>query len=258
LDGSNLHKEAIIAGFKCRFFKELDSTNSYARENMSDLINVLPAVILADSQQEGRGQNENTWDSEPEKNLLLSVVIKPGFSVQEGLFRINYLLTFSIIDTIKRLFGVEAHLKWPNDVFVNDKKVAGVLAETSIQGDKINILIGGVGININQSFDSVGAYKAISLADVLGKEVDKDLVLKTFLATLKEISEKTAYSSLNFLEEKSSKILWKRGKEQKFYDKETGKTILAFPDKFCSDHSLLVRHNGINKKLRHESFQWIP
>ena len=258
LEGTNLYKEELIAGYRCKFFEELDSTNDYTKEILEDLVSYLPAAVITKHQVSGKGQGEKQWESEAGKNLLMSVVIKPGFSLPEALFRINYIMTFSLIKTLEENFKMPAKLKWPNDIYLNDRKIAGVLVENSIYGEKVNTVIAGIGLNINQNFTENTAFEAISMKDFAGKEFDTDLVLTAFLKMLREISEKSAFTSLNFLEEKISKLIWNRGREQKFLERDTNKIISATPDKFCSDHRLLVRHNGINKKLTYESFQWIP
>jgi BirA family transcriptional regulator, biotin operon repressor / biotin---[acetyl-CoA-carboxylase] ligase len=257
LEGTNLYKEEVIAGFKCKFFHELDSTNDFAKENLEDLMPLLPGVIAAEFQKEGKGQLDREWESEPGKNLLASVMLKPGFALAEGLFRVNYILTFSLIRTFRELYNLEASLKWPNDIFVGNKKIAGILAENTISGEKITTVIGGIGVNINQSFAQNKEFSATSIFDETGKEIEPYKFLSDFLKMLKDVNEKSAFTSLNFLEEKISNYLWNRNREQKFVDRDSGKSINAYPDKFCSDHRLLVRHNGINKKLTHEQFQWV-
>jgi BirA family biotin operon repressor/biotin-[acetyl-CoA-carboxylase] ligase len=258
LEATNLYKEEVIAGFRCKFFDEVNSTNDFAKETIEELASYLPAVVVASYQREGKGQEEKIWVSDKDKNLLFSVIIKPGFSLPEAIFRINYILTFSLIKTLEEKFSMPAKLKWPNDIYLNDRKIAGILVENSIAGDKINTVIGGIGLNINQEFDKITDFKAISMRDFSGKDYQTAAVLQEFLKMLKEISEKSAFTSLNFLEEKISKLLWNRGREQRFLEKDTNKLITASPDKFCSDHRLLVKHNGINKKLTYENYQWMP
>ena len=258
MEATNLYKEEVITGFKCKFFNKLNSTNDFAKEKFEDLMPLLPAVVVADYQSAGKGQFGKTWESEPGKNLLFSVILKPGFALSEGLFRVNFILTTALVKTLRDHYGLKAYIKWPNDIFVDNKKIAGILTENTITGDKLSTVIGGIGMNVNQDFTSQKGFAATSMQDQLGKEVDCYTLLVQVLRVLKEINEKSAFSSLNFLEEKISSLLWNRYKEQKFEDRDTLKIINATPDKFCSDHRLLVKHNGINKKLTHEQYQWKP
>lgn len=259
LKGTNLYKEEIIAGYRCKFFDSVGSTNDFAKEILEEITAYLPATIIADHQTDGKGQMGNHWESEEGKNLLLTVVMKPNFSLSEALFRINYILTYSMICTLRSAFNMPAQLKWPNDIFLEDKKIAGILAETTIAGEKINTIIGGIGLNVNQTFkDTQSKFPAISMKDYAGKEFDMSLVIEEFLKNLREVTDKTSFSSLNFLEEKISQLLWNRNLQQEFVERDTNKKIYAFPDKFCSDHRLLVKHNGIFKKLTRENYQWLP
>ncbi|MCZ2131165.1 MAG: biotin--[acetyl-CoA-carboxylase] ligase [Bacteroidia bacterium] len=259
LESANLYKEDLIAGYRCKYFDSVSSTNDYVKTILDEVVSYIPAAIIADYQTEGKGQMGNGWESEHGKNLLITVVMKPNFSLSEALFRINYILTYSLICTLRSSFDMPALLKWPNDIFLDDKKIAGVLAETTIAGDKVNTVIGGIGLNINQVFkDSDMGYPAISMRDYAGKEFDIHKVTEEFLKTLRDVTEKNTFTSLNFLEEKISQLLWKRNVQQEFLERDTNKKILAAPDKFCSDHRLLVKHNGIFKKLTRESYQWIP
>jgi BirA family biotin operon repressor/biotin-[acetyl-CoA-carboxylase] ligase len=257
LQGTNLYKEEVITGFKCKFFKELDSTNNFSKENFEDLLPLLPAVIVADYQTQGKGMLDNVWVAEEGKNVLVSIMLKPGYALAEGLFRVNYILTTSIVKTLRDVYGVEAYIKWPNDIYVGNDKIAGILAENTISGDKVSTVIGGVGINVQQDYTAVETFNATSINKVTGKKHEPYDVLVNLLRVLKENNEKSAFTSLNFLEEKISNLLWNRNREQKFMERDTGKIINASPDKFCSDHRLLVKHNGINKKLTHEQYKWI-
>ncbi|MCO6494648.1 MAG: biotin--[acetyl-CoA-carboxylase] ligase [Bacteroidetes bacterium] len=259
MEGTNLYKEELIAGFRCKYFDTVASTNDYAKSILDEIIAYMPAAIIANYQTEGKGQMGNHWESEAGKNLLLTAILKPNFSLSEALFRINYIMTYSVICTLRSVFSMPAMLKWPNDIYLEDKKIAGVLSETTIAGEKINTVIGGIGLNVNQNFKDVNSnYSAISMRDYAGKEFDLQHVTEEFLKTLREVTEKTAFTSLNFLEEKISQFLWNRNTPQEFVERDTNKRILASPDKFCSDHRLLVKHNGIFKKLTRESYQWLP
>jgi BirA family biotin operon repressor/biotin-[acetyl-CoA-carboxylase] ligase len=258
LEGTNLYKEEVILGFKCKFFQELTSTNDYVKENFDELLPLLPGVIVANHQSNGKGKGDAVWQSNPGENLLVSVMLKPGFALAEGLFRVNYILTYSVITMLRKDYNLEAYVKWPNDIYIGDKKIAGILAENTISGDKLNTVIGGLGININQTFKQSSSTAATSFFDETQQRFDVHQVLNSLLKNLKDCNEKSAFTSLNFLEQKISHYLWKRNRQQKFVDRESGKAIIAYPDKFCSDHRLLVRHNGINKKLTYEQYQWIP
>ena len=138
-----------------------DSTNKEAQRRISDIDNL--SVLSATEQTEGRGQRGNTWSSESGKNLLFSVVLKFSDTVFEGgllpemnahdQFVISEAASLAIVDLLAEN-DIEAKIKWPNDIYVNSRKICGILIENSLKGPSLSYSIIGIGLNVNQtSFD---------------------------------------------------------------------------------------------------------
>ena len=128
---------------------ELDSTNNYAASLL--LTKRLPdgSVIVANSQVGGRGQATNKWESEPDKNLTFSIILYPEFMEITKQFEISKAISLGIVDFLKDLVD-DVSIKWPNDIYIGSRKVAGMLMEYSIRKRKISSCIVGIGLNINQ------------------------------------------------------------------------------------------------------------
>ena len=147
-------------------FETIDSTNIYLKENYKNLDNF--TFVDASFQTNGRGRNNRSWKSEKGENLLFSLLIKDEILISE----FKSLSIVSALSVIKAINIDNLSIKWPNDVYYKDKKLAGILLE-GISTNKIECLIIGIGININQE-EFVGDYKKepTSLYRILNKKVD--------------------------------------------------------------------------------------
>ena len=135
----------------------VDSTNNYAANLLKDGIIENGAVVMADFQTNGRGQRSNVWHSAPGMNLCASFVYLPANLALSDLMTINWWVSLSVIDLLNK-FSVKASIKWPNDIFVEDLKVGGLLIETVNQRTQVKSIIIGVGINVNQlDFNTIQA-----------------------------------------------------------------------------------------------------
>jgi BirA family biotin operon repressor/biotin-[acetyl-CoA-carboxylase] ligase len=129
--------------------ESVDSTNNYAANLINKGIAEQGAVVLADFQTKGRGQRGNSWHSAPGMNLCASFIYYPdNLALLEGI-TLNWWFAVSIVEALQR-YGVNASVKWPNDLYVEQLKIGGILIETNNQGAFIKSAIIGVGINLNQ------------------------------------------------------------------------------------------------------------
>ena len=126
------------------------STNALAEQILADEGISEGTVIIADEQTNGTGQKDNIWLSDPGKNLTFSAIIYPTFLPLELQFFISIISSLAIKNSLQKLIGEEVKVKWPNDVMVSNKKVAGILIKNSLDKRKIKSTIIGVGLNVNQ------------------------------------------------------------------------------------------------------------
>ncbi len=131
----------------------VDSTNDEARRRISDLDNL--SVLSALEQTAGRGQRGNSWSAASGKNLTFTIVLKYGshtLPLVRALdqFAISEITALTVIDLLA-LHGIEAKIKWPNDIYVGDRKICGILIEHSVREGMLSSSIVGVGLNVNQT-----------------------------------------------------------------------------------------------------------
>lgn len=140
----------MIDNYKIIHLKEVDSTNNYAQKltEKSSNEDFCNTVVCADFQTNGRGAYKNHWESDATKNLICSIILCPNIEAKDQ-FIISKITSLSIISYLKQ-FNIDAEIKWPNDILVNKKKIAGILIENSIIGSKISDSIIGIGLNVNQ------------------------------------------------------------------------------------------------------------
>ncbi len=161
----------MIIGSKIKYFDSLPSTNTY----MSELLKLDKPqeglIVSAGFQSGGRGQAGNSWESEADKNLIISVLIYPTTISPEDQFMISMVISLGICDFLdKKTAG--SKIKWPNDIYINDDKIAGILIESSIMGNTIEHCIAGIGLNINQLHFLSNAPNPVSLRKITGKVYD--------------------------------------------------------------------------------------
>lgn len=126
---------------------EVDSTNSTLLTSKDFTQN--GTVLLAEFQSKGRGRKERTWTSNAGQNLTFSVLLKNNIN-EQNINLINFAASLSVAQSIENLFQLDVELKWPNDILVQGKKIAGILLESTSKGNKINKVVVGIGINVNQ------------------------------------------------------------------------------------------------------------
>jgi len=147
--------QALFIGNRVIRLKEVDSTNNYLKSIVSEQGKVNEGlVVVADFQSRGRGQLGTTWLSEPDKNLCFSIYLEPKVAIQDQ-FLISQLASLALVDVLKSLGMNGVQVKWPNDIYVGELKIAGTLIENSIKGNLVASSIIGIGLNVNQlKFDS--------------------------------------------------------------------------------------------------------
>ncbi|MCP4673169.1 MAG: biotin--[acetyl-CoA-carboxylase] ligase, partial [Desulfobacula sp.] len=158
-------------------FQELESSMDKAKTLAKTTAPHL-SVVIAENQNSGRGRMDRKWFSS-KGGLWFSIILKsetpPPLS-----YIYNFAASLSLARSLRHLFDIDVHVKWPNDLLLNGKKLTGLLSEMATRGDMVEYINIGIGINVN---NNPGAYepKAIALKDVLNKSISRRLILETFL-----------------------------------------------------------------------------
>jgi BirA family transcriptional regulator, biotin operon repressor / biotin---[acetyl-CoA-carboxylase] ligase len=173
----------MIIGSKLFFSENLPSTNLHAAYLLKNNDLQEGTIVYTNYQSAGRGHSGNKWESEDGRNLLISIILFPLVICPAEQFNISMAVSLGICDFIKRYTSVCA-IKWPNDIYINNDKIAGILIENSIMGDKIENSIVGIGLNINQNKFSSDAPNPISLGLITGTNYDLATCLKQLASNL--------------------------------------------------------------------------
>lgn len=188
-------------------FNELDSTNNYAKQLVKEKA-AQGTVVLAHYQESGRGQVGNFWESECGKNLLFSLILYPGFLEAGKQFYISKVVSLALAKVLKQHLD-DVKIKWPNDIYVGEKKIAGILIENTVKGMALDSSIVGVGVNINQEHFHSDAPNPVSMKQVLKKEFDIHDILKAFLLKLEDYIEVLREGRLEIVDSEYLQLLFR-------------------------------------------------
>ncbi len=177
-----VHEPPLWLGRSLHYRPSVDSTNAWAMEQLA-IGAEEGQVFLTDFQTRGRGQQGTLWESQASENLTVSLLFRPA-SMGHSLFSLSKVIALGVHQTISTLLpGAVVQIKWPNDLLVNGKKVAGILLESQWEGRKLRGTVAGIGLNVNQvAFSDAIQNRASSLASESGEAFDRPRVLWALLA----------------------------------------------------------------------------
>lgn len=157
---------------------ETESTNNYATQLVLEKYHE-GTVVLAQYQRKGRGQAGSYWESEAGKNILTSLILEPKFLEAGKQFYLSMVVSLALVHLLKtHLEGVK--IKWPNDIYADNKKIAGILIEQSVKGSFIESSVVGIGLNVNQVTFLSDAPNPVSIRQITGKIYDLNVILDEF------------------------------------------------------------------------------
>ena len=209
---------AEIIGIKIIKLDEIDSTNNYTSKLLANSNVIEGTVVVAKAQSSGRGQLSNQWESEYGKNILASFVFYPKFLPVQQQFLLSKVIALGVRDLLT-LFVDKVKVKWPNDIYIDNKKVAGILIENSIMGHTLESSIAGVGININQTVFLSDAPNPVSLIYSLKKELDCDELLLVLCECIDKWYSLLSQGNVKMINENYHDSLYQRGIVSTYRDK---------------------------------------
>lgn len=177
-------KSFVVQGCNIIRLEETSSTNQY----LIGLLEKEPlperTLVVAENQTAGRGLDGSTWESEKGKNLTFSMLIQPNYLSPDAQFYLNKAISLGVYDLVKKTAGAGASIKWPNDIYIGNRKVAGMLIQNGIRGNIFTYCVAGIGLNVNQERFLSGAPNPVSLKQLTGREYDLDVLLKELCDTV--------------------------------------------------------------------------
>lgn len=169
-------------GTPLHYFREIGSTNSHARE-LAEAGAAEGTVVIAESQSQGRGRLGRRWESPAFTNLYLSILLRPNLAPAHAA-QITLMAAVALADAVDAYVPGQAAIKWPNDILIGKKKLAGILTEASCDAERVHHVILGIGINLNYAADAMPEEirrRATSLLEITGKPVHRESFLQGLL-----------------------------------------------------------------------------
>ena len=211
---------------------ETDSTNRWLKDHGEGTM-----VVATDYQTAGKGCGSNAWESERGKNLTFSMLIHPDGIAAREQFHITEVVSVALCRTLQPYIYNKVEIKWPNDIYVGDRKLCGILIENRLQGNVIVDCIIGIGLNVNQRVFLSDAPNPVSMYQLTGQETDREALLADFLQTFDQEWQNKANGS------EYRELLYRKGKDGLYEDK-TGRFVARLADVLPDGRLLLVDEAG--------------
>ena len=262
--------------FRMLELDEVDSTNNFLRHLNTPGDNRM-TLVTAEFQTAGRGADTNRWESAKGENLLFSLRIQPTNLPARRMFALSEVAALAVRESLtpalskgegafSRHFtpplegkGEAFTVKWPNDIYYGDSKVAGILIENDLQGALVQRSTIGIGININQRRFLSDAPNPRSLADIVGYDVERRFVLEHFMYSFTHYLEKIEggqQEELDALHEQYKEHLYCRGEEHTYSDKD-GTFRATLIDVEPTGHLILQDKEGKQRRYAFKEVKWV-
>lgn len=218
----------MVTEFRTIWLESIDSTNTEILRRTDSLDNM--SVIAAVNQTAGRGQRGNTWVVEPGANLTFSILLKFGEGALSPLkatsqFVISQAVTLALQEYLDQK-GIDARIKWPNDIYVRDRKLVGILVENALEGDHVARSIIGIGINCNQREFPPELMNPTSMSLLTGERYETHLELQNYLEVLhKYLRIMETPQGRELMQEKYVSRLYRLGTAHEYTDCRSGEVF---------------------------------
>ena len=235
---------------------QTERTNTY----LSRLAATLPGgtVIYTPCQMAGRGQKGNSWESDEEKNLTFSLLLKHPPVKARDQFYLSEAAALAVVEALGTEAGDGFTVKWPNDVYWRDKKICGMLIENSLDGTDIATCIIGIGINVNQQAFVSDAPNPVSLINITGREHDLDTLMRQVSSRIEKTVETLADDNARQdLHNRYMAALYRNDGDRHPYEDAAGNRFMASVADIAPDGTLTLlhedgtRHGYLFKEVRH-------
>ncbi len=189
---------------------ETSSTNDYLENLIKEEQLVAGTVVISKSQPQGKGMDQNKWESETGKNLTFSILIRPTNISPTDQYLISICTSLAVSDFISTFNIKDVKIKWPNDIYVDDKKICGILIRHSIEGNKIGHSVIGIGININQEKFSSWIPNPVSVKNICKQETRLPRALHNFLAIFENRYLQMTEGNIEEMHKEYLKLMYRR------------------------------------------------
>jgi len=246
----------MIIGSNLLFFQNLPSTNAHTFDLLKKSKLPEGTILYTNYQSAGKGYSGNKWESEDGKNLLISIILYPSFIKPEDQFLISMVISLGVCDFLMR-FIPECSIKWPNDIWVNNDKIAGLLLESSLTGNQIEFTVAGIGLNINQQRFLSNVPNPVSLNQLTGVNYDLPSSLEKLASDLDKRYKQLIGGNYGQIKKEYVSKLYRLNRWHEFRDKNglyRGRVLTV------GDYGRLIieRQNGEISEYSFKETEFIP
>lgn len=236
----------LFIGHPVKILEQVDSTNSFALNLIKEGSPPEGYLVWGKEQLAGRGQRGMVWSSEPLANLTFSIILRPHFLPIAGQFQLTKVIALAIAGFVSHILEDDADvkIKWPNDVYVNNCKIAGILIENVLEQSTLKYSVVGIGLNINQVVFDLSIPNPISLKSLTGKEFNPDDCLVQLCSFIEKEYLNLRSGNYQQIDEAYHNLLYRRGIESNF--KWIGEHFVGQIESVNKAGHLIIKKRHIN------------
>lgn len=228
----------------------IDSSNNYAMAQVHDGLAKHGHTFFTLEQTAGKGQRGKQWNALPGMNILMSVVIEPKRITIKNMFHLSALVSLACYDFIKKYAGDSVTIKWPNDIYWNDRKAGGILIENVLRGSNWMFAIAGIGININQLEFGPGSPNAVSLHQITGHTI---AVIDSAMELCVMMEKRCKHPQSQLLADYND-VLYKKDQPVKL---KKGNIVFESIIKAVNEEGMLLTQDAIERTFQFGEIQWL-
>ncbi|OQY02613.1 MAG: biotin--[acetyl-CoA-carboxylase] ligase [Desulfobacteraceae bacterium 4572_130] len=229
-------------GSTIHYFPRIPSTMDIAKKMARNNKTPHLTVVIAEEQTKGRGRLKRIWNSS-KGGLWFSIILRPNLPPPFS-FKVNFAASISLVRTLNKLFKINATVKWPNDILLNEKKLAGLLSEMETKGDMISFVNIGIGLNVN-NFPEKHEPNAVSIRTFIGKKVLRKKILSCFLNDFEKQLKGIYHKNIIKIWKKYTSTIGRKVKIETYGEISEG----VATDVDDTGSLILKQKNGITKKI---------
>jgi len=235
------------------YVPECHSTNTLLSELNDNSPSPDGTILITDHQIAGRGQRGNSWEAEKGKNLTFSVLLRPDFLPPADQFQLNMAISLAVAAALQFDLSPPIKLKWPNDIWILDRKLGGILIENQIQGQTLIASIVGIGLNINQ--ENFSNPNAISLYQISRSFLDLQVVLDRLAFSLETEYHELKSARFTDLKKRYLASLYKFGEPHRFQAR--GETFVGSIIDVDGNGRLYIEKAGSTRAFAHQEVKFM-
>lgn len=232
----------------------IDSTNNFLRRYDAPMERRV-VLATAEFQTAGRGSGTNCWESERGRNLLLSLLLRPTWVDATEMYGLSEIAALAVREALEE-YAEGFSVKWPNDIYFGDRKIAGLLIENVLEGHKVGRCVVGVGLNVNQQTFLSDAPNPVSLSQILGREEERRFVLEKVTSHFIHRYDQLQQEGRAEIHADYLSCLYRKGEEHSYSDSK-GLFLATLQDVELSGHLILQDREGKMRRYAFKEVQYI-